>query len=392
MSLNNNPSSKNLLFISEVLPIDTYASCVVFYRHFFLLEKAGYNIYILTDVNSYNRHQAKFPSSWKVDLLPNRKWFLPPYSPNGLLQKFRFQIYYELYVRRLIKEYSIDLLIGMIYGEFLSPFCAYVKLKSNLPLINFLHDDPIELSVSKSKYSITKNTTKSMRISDEILIASDGFYKNWSQFSDKFTLLPPIPLEIDRHVKFQQKNNFKELTFGYSGSVYNEVIPYLDLFSSFLQSLNFRLIIIGNNNKAKQLEQKYPNTVRYISLFESSEQANNYILENCNAFLVPYPDEVEKMPWIKTCFPSKFIQIIQLEIPILVIAPTDSAIGVWCEKNNWELFSNSYNEETLWEKIKKIQSNEVNAQILDIKYHEFNPKEIQKKLEWILKKYSKKIN
>jgi len=90
----------NILFISEILPINTYASDVVFHRHFKRLISEGHTIHILTDVNSYSNRKKDLDSVFRIHLLPNRKWYYPPYKPYGILQKIRFFDYYQLHAKQ----------------------------------------------------------------------------------------------------------------------------------------------------------------------------------------------------------------------------------------------------------------------------------------------------
>ena len=94
----------NFLFISELLPIDTFASEVVFYRHFKMLIENGHKIHLLTDQNSYLSRKKDLLPQFHLHILPNRKWYYLPFKPYGLLQKLRFLNYYQFYVKSIIKE------------------------------------------------------------------------------------------------------------------------------------------------------------------------------------------------------------------------------------------------------------------------------------------------
>lgn len=371
----------NILFISEMLPIDTYASSVVFYRHFKNLEKKGYKIFILTDENSFKRREKELPSSWKVILLPNRRWYFPPYKSSGILQSIRFYFYYES-IKRIIIEEKIDLLMGYVYGNFLAPFVSYVKMKTKLPLISFFHDDTLELNFHKNTKHLKNNTAKILAASEKVLIASEAFIDNWPQYSNKFKLLYPIPETYGGNKNLSSTRN--KLMFGYSGSVYNEIISYFELLAPFLVEAGVQLLIIGNNEKAKYLSNKYSGTVFYKPLFKTAEESNDYIKANCDAFVIPYPTKLEEMPWIKTCFPSKFIQCVQLELPILVIAPSTSALGKWCIKHKWLLYTDIYEKEDFIAKVQQVSSLQATKQVLELKRTIFNPNLIQDSLENII--------
>jgi len=368
----------NFLFISEILPTDTYASEVVFYRHLSELVKKGHNVHILTDQNSYNNRNKDLPEEFSVHIIPNRKWFYPPFKPYGVFQKIRFYIYYLSYGRLIIKKYKINKLIGYVHGNFLSAFSAFLRKKSNIPLISFLHDDPTLINLSGLD-SLNSNTIKILTESDKILVASDYFKENWPQFSHKFVLLYPIP----GLAKFIIPAEIPPIAIGYSGTIYDEIITALDKFTGILDTLNINFKLIGNNKKSAYLQTKYKNVQGY-ALFPSSDQSNQYLISTCRMCVIIYPESSDEMPWIKTCFPSKFIQYCLLGLPTVIIAPKDSAIGKWCIKNNWILYSENYNFENIKNLINQCNVDKVKTQVAYYKNSVFNPIKLQNEFEQLL--------
>lgn len=369
----------NFLFISETLPVDTHASSVVFYRHFKTLVEKGHKVHILTDKNSYKNRKKELLSEFTIHIIPNRKWYYLPFKPFGLLQKLRFFDYYHLYTKKIIQEEKIDKLIGYVNGNFLIAFSAYVQKRTNLPLISFFHDDTKELNFGNDTKSVIDNTEKILDASYSVLIASAAFIENWQKYANKFVLLYPIPTSHDVNSDFVLKH--LENHIGYSGTVYNEIIPSLDKFSSFLNELDFKFTIIGNNIQAKYLAERYKK-LTYLSLFDTAEEANDFLLENCNVCIIAYPEKVKDMPWIKTCFPSKFIQYCILGIPTIIIAPENSALGKWCLANNWLLYSATYNIENIKALLNLVSTNKgVTDQVQHFKKNIFEPKIIQKQFE-----------
>ncbi|MXV52824.1 hypothetical protein GS399_17770 [Pedobacter sp. HMF7647] len=357
----------NILFISEMLPLDTYASEVVFFRHFKKLVDEGHSIHVVTDHNSYQRRKKKLDNNFTVHLLPNRKWYYPPYHATGVSQKIRFWDYFNNHVKQIIEEYQITNLVGYVYGDFLAPFCAFVQEKTQIPLISFFHDDTLELHNHKSSYLMKLNTEKILDASKKVFIASEAFKDNWPEYSQKFEILYPIPGEIVALTQASLRKQSKILSIGYSGSLYTEIIPYLDKLSALLEEMAISLHLIGNNEQARFLCTKYKN-VTYRELFETADESNQYLLENCDACIIPYPEKIDEMPWIKTCFPSKFIQYTRLGIATITIAPKESALGNWSIKNKWPLYIESYELESL----KHIIDNSDIFEKANVKITEFN--------------------
>ncbi|GAA3956276.1 hypothetical protein GCM10022246_07790 [Pedobacter ginsengiterrae] len=368
----------NILFISEILPINTYASDVVFHRHFKRLISEGHTIHILTDVNSYANRKKDLDSVFRIHLLPNRKWYYPPYKPYGILQKIRFFDYYQLHAKAIIEDNQIDTLIGFVYGDFLATFCSFVQIKTGLPLYSFFHDDTSELNSHKSKKISIENSKKILEVSRFVFIASEALIDNWPQFSKKLKLLYPIPEDARENDKLPIPTKNKAIA--YSGSVYNEVIPYLEKVSLFLYHIRVPFYIIGNNDNAKYLSYSYKN-VHYQTLFETAKESNDFLIATCKACIIPYPQLLIEMPWIKTCFPSKFIQYTRMGIPTIIIAPIESALGKWCIKNKWPLYLKEYNQKELYELLAtKITTTETLNMIELFSSTMFNPDYIHKQL------------
>lgn len=373
---------KNILFISEMLPIDTHASSVVFYRHFKRLTEQGYKVHILTDENSYNRRLKNVEDCFTVHLLPNRKWFYPPYKNRGIFQEIRFYDYFQSYAKKIIREEDISLLVGYVAYKFLSSFTAYVQKKSHLNLISFFHDDPLELHFFNSRNEYYKSAYEILDASKIVLLASDAFKNNWSMFSDKFQLLYPIP-EYSSVIKTDINFNLKN-KIGYSGTVYNEIVPQLDMISSIFSNLKYEFVIIGNNSKIDYISEKYKG-IEIKSFFETSKESNSYLVTNCKMCVIVYPEKIEEMPWVKTCFPSKFIQYCHLGIPTLIIAPKESAIGKWCIDNNWFLYLCEYDAFQIENIILDLlNSKEVLNQVKYFKDNIFNPEIIHYQLEQLI--------
>ncbi|MFD2288827.1 hypothetical protein GJU39_05930 [Pedobacter petrophilus] len=369
----------NFLFISENLPIDTYASEVVFYRHFKKLVENGHSVHILTDQNSYTNRKKDLWSKFKVHILPNRKWYYLPFKPFGILKYIRFSHYYYTYTKNLIVEQKINKLIGYISGNFLMAFAAFVQKKTSLPLISFFHDDTNELNFDDDKKSINHNTIEILNASAKVFIASEAFKTNWSKYSHKFCLLYPIPTD-----NITSKSIYPKLTnleIGYSGSVYNEILPSLEKFSGYLAEMNANLTIIGNNEAVYQLSTQYKQ-VTCLPMFDTAKEANNYLIVNCNICLIAYPENMIDMPWIKTCFPSKFIQYCMLGLPTLIIAPIDSALGKWCTQNSWILYSEKYDIKLINQLLHQALTNEdVAKQVKHLRNKVFNPNILHQNFE-----------
>jgi hypothetical protein len=370
-------------FISEAVPANTHASSVVFYRHFKRLEQEGYRIVWVTDNNSYHRFKNQFPTEWDFVLLPNRNWNLPPYRPYGLLQAWRFHYYNFLLSKRIAADQSKSILMTYINGQFLAPFAAYFKRRSKLPLLSFFHDDILELNYFRNRESLVYNTHNILKASEQVLVASNEFAANWPRFKEKFHLLYPLPEKYSATAgTLKQKG---PITFGYAGAIYDEIIPCLMTLAEVFKQLGLKLLIVGDRYKTICLQEQYVSTVSCLDMFATPEESNDFLVKNCDGVLIPYPEQLKEMPWIATCFPSKFLQYCQLGLPTIIIAPETSAIGKWSLDNRWPLYSNVYDFQKIAQLSRQLNIEAVCTQINSLKHNEFDPDKIHLQLAGIIK-------
>jgi hypothetical protein len=371
---------KQIYFVSELPPVNTHASSVVFYRHFKRLAEEGFNITWVTDKNSFVKAKDILPTNWQSIILPNRRWHLPPYRAKGPFQKCRFRYYLQVFLKSAGSRTNESLVISYINGQFLAPFAAYLSHKLNIPLIGFFHDDILELNYFKDKVTLTKNTMRVLNTCSSVFVVSDQFKLNWPKHADKFKVLYPIPENCELSIERRSKTR-DFITFSYSGAIYDEIIPFLFLIAGMINRLNHKLVIIGDKSKTEPIQQKFPQCVTCLEFFDTPTEANLFIAENTNWAIVPYPDDIAKMPWISTCYPSKFVQYIQLGIPTIVVAPISSSIGKWCLKHDWPLYLSEYSFDSL-QSLLNSTNNETIKEHLDYwRKHDFNPDKIHEKVK-----------
>ncbi|RFZ95598.1 hypothetical protein D0C36_08800 [Mucilaginibacter conchicola] len=375
-------------FISETAPVNTHASSVVFYRHLKKLSEDGYRVVWITDNNSYQAAKGNV-EQWESIVLPNRQWHLPPYRGKGLAQLYRFNYYYRNYLKQHIQKDNA-ILITHISGQFLAPFSAFVHRRTNLPLVSFFHDDILELNFHKNAKTLIQNTQKVLEASSIVLTVSKAFENNWPQYASKFRILYPVP--HPHKVSGKPKTASKAITVGYSGAIYDETLPYFKQVLQNLKGADFKLVIIGDRKKTDFLSDLFPESLTCIDLFDTPAEASQFLVDNCDAMLIPYPGTIAEMPWIATCYPSKFIQYCQLNLPTMIIAPTSSAIGEWCITNQWGLYSDSYESNSLHKLLNNISSQTIITQMANLNAGEFKPERIFQELDDILQSILKQHN
>lgn len=371
-----------IYFISETAPVNTHASSVVFYRHLQQLTADGHHVIWVTDHNSYLANRDKV-NQWECIVLPNRRWHLPPYRGSGFAQYYRFEYYYHSYLQKVISD-GPSILLTHISGQFLAPFSAYVHKRTQIPLISFFHDDILELNFNRNKKTLVKNTKKVLEASRSVLTVSAEFKNNWPQYSSKFTLLYPLPEVYHPSQYIIPQKQKPAFTIAYSGAIYDEMLPCFERLLYYLKDTNHQLLIIGDRKKTRSLNDRFPENLVCHDLFDKPEEAFDFLVRNSEAMIIPYPAEIKLMPWTATCFPSKFLQYCQLNLPTIIIAPAMSAIGKWCSDHSWPLYSADYNHESLSRLLNDANKEAAIAQITNLNAGDFNPQHIARQFEEVL--------
>jgi hypothetical protein len=340
---------KRILFVSEIAPSNGIASAVLLYRHLKMLEESGCEINVLM---YDSQSDDSLPSSWRVKKLPSRKWWYPPYRPHNALKWVRFLVLY-LESLRFIRQAKPDLVIGFLHGVYYSGFAAFISKRIGKPLTVFYHDRTEKLLYHKDERMqgvAYKHNAYVINQARKVWTVSPQLTYPEPSWQNKFRVVYPIPEII------QQKAQWKEVfstrpAIGYAGSLYNEVVDVMIAVGKELDKINGSLIFMTHlSENVKKIQAAVKGVV--VVDTRNTAEACQFFAENASAFIVAYPEQMEIMPWIDSCFPSKFTQFVQTGLPLLVLAPKEAAISKWCVNNDWIGYSDDYQHlEGLLEKI-----------------------------------------
>lgn len=343
-----NQMDKSILFICEMPPVNTGASSVLFFRHLKLLEQDGFKISVVVNEIGLKNSKSEIPKSWNTFVLPNRKWWYPPYKPDGLLKQIRYYlIYFELI--NFLKINKPDIIIGCLYGIYLSGFCSLLSKLLNIKLFMFYHDraellnyqDNLKMQkiTQKHNFEIINQANKIWTVSEQLVYYKQGW-------ENKFQVIYPIPEELHFVPPIWNENFANSPVIGYAGSLYNEVVDIIIIIAKILKQLNGKLLILTHQSEnVEKIKHECDNVINFPTM--PTYNACKFIYDNCSSFLVAYPSDIKSMPWIESCFPSKFTQFMQTGLPNIVISTEESAIAKWCIKYKWIGYNSNYKKENI---------------------------------------------
>jgi hypothetical protein len=333
-----------VLFVSDIAPINAGASAVVLRRHLTSIEQDGFDICVVVPDRSDLRNLL--PASWTVIPIPARKFYFPPYRPVTPLQTVRWLLL-DAIVRKNLGGRTPVCVVSLLTGEYLAVYAGWLSKKFDVSLLYFYHDRGERLHFWKNQLGAERLRRSNLKLLRHNLVkrvwtVSEELIYPGADVRDKFRLVFPFPEYISVEKKSQAKEIAGPLCIAHIGTIYTET---LDSFRSILDSLREfggRLIIYSQYSESAQiLHNEFPDVVDFRGFVDKSALLYDQILEECHAFLVVYPDNVEDMPWCLDCFPSKFVQLVQTGLPGLVVAPSETSVAKWCEINSWSLFRTS---------------------------------------------------
>lgn len=374
--------SKNIYFISESIPHKGFGSFIIFYRHLTRLKLSGYRVFlIIPNYQEFIQSIAykKLAETFSVIIVEVNRWWFPPYRYYFKISRSLryFLIYFS--IKERLNENPPNFIITYFYGNLLNGFATFLKNKFQCKMGTFLHDDKhllnafFDSALQAYDRFICKKSDVIWSVSEELKIID---------CSANYICLPPIPQGSDKLVS---KPPQKRLIIGFAGSIYTSYFPLFELMAKTLEQLGGELHIITDNVKRVYSNLKVDENIKVIKSFEDSTEALNYLVANCSVIFCGYPDKLDEMPWIETCFPSKFVEFIHSGLPIILSGPANSSLSKWAKKNDWQLFVKDLSQKSLYQLFMKLRDTDFYErniqQSIFFSQTVFNPKNIQHQFE-----------
>ncbi|PWS26405.1 hypothetical protein DHW03_16625 [Pedobacter yonginense] len=376
--------------IGSITPVNDVAGPLIIYRHFKLFEAQGHHLKVIT-------HQF-------AGFQPNEKWETVKLEHTKAIKFFR-RIFFRKYLRWIGEEIVSYLLylkakhqfneekpdvILTTWSDYLLPSAHRLAKKHQIPLVIFCHDDlenqivsdPINNFIKRRRLKTFYQFAKA-----RLCVASgmnEEFYKRYGVWGD---VLYPIGGLSKKQIPKQEKEQDKKLIFGYFGSISNGHIPLLYL-ADCLAEINAELHIssTGFPHSGPFTTHK---TIKNIGFFKEREELLNYIDEHIDVCVVAQSFDPENRVFLETNFPSKLIDMMGFNLPILILSPDySSSARVALENPNTFCYINELNKALIMDKLLMLQDaayrKELASNIAELHTKSFNPFKIHQQLENIL--------
>ncbi|MBC6112173.1 glycosyltransferase [Pedobacter fastidiosus] len=378
--------------IGSITPVNDVAGPLIIYRHFKYFEENGHQLKVIT--HQYAGYQEG--EKWETIKLSHTKaikFFRRIFFRKHLRWIGEEIVSYLLYLKAK-NEFKIDHpdVILTTWSDYLLP-CAYrLSKKHKIPLVIFCHDD-LENQISSdfiNNFIKRKRLKQFYQFANARLCVATGmneeFQKRYGVWGD---VLYPIGGSIFTKASINNENAEKKITFGYFGSISNGALPLLFLADCLLE-LNAELHIssTGFPKDGPFTEHK---AIKNIGFFKERRNLINYIDETIDVCMVAQSFDVTDKVFLETNFPSKLIDMMGFNLPILILAP-EYGSSARLAKSYPEVFNyiNKLDKELVKASVTILQNPtyrlEKSLKVTELYKKTFDPLIIHNQLETILTK------
>ena len=128
----------------------------------------------------------------------------------------------------------------------------------------------------------------------------------------------------------------------YAGKLFPQFLPELGDFIERLKAIGGRFILVGDATMTGMTEwlKEHPQ-IDFHPLFPSNEAALEFLHRTAATLLVFYPETAKDVHWSATSFPSKLVEYVHLDLPVLIAAGPNTAVGAWARARHWPAYAES---------------------------------------------------
>ena len=320
--------------------------------------------------------------------IPPRVWWWPPVRDNLYPLRFARSALIAMKIRDSLGRDIPTHVLTVLWADY-ALSAAMLARKLKRPLVTIIHDQQEFWAPSPL---VQKHHARRNRIvvsqSDLVFGVSKEIMDAYHVKHDKGSVLYPMPGD-QRYDYMSMFEPGKPLRVFFAGSLHPWQSANLLALASRLSIRGGRLVLVTDvsNVVYQRLSEHFPETER-IEPPKDNEEVVRAIAENATACLVSYSLSPSAQPWGASSFPSKFIDFSRAGVPILIIAPENSAIGLWCKRTGYDLFAQDISDESLDFVIDRLQDangwRASASRVRDLAVGEFSAQTIHRTFEEML--------
>lgn len=233
----------------------------------------------------------------------------------------------------MLEDFRPDALITYLsaYSDTLSQVAAAYARRSGIPLTTLVHDD-CDVIPHKQPHLRKHRFRWVLEASRQNWFVSPELAQAYGFNGNEHEVLPPIPEGLQ--VEVPNRVPSRPLRAVYAGYAHDAQALELARLAKWFAARDVKLTVLAA--KTALLEKLAADgELDWRPLIPGNREALHWLRENADFLLVSYPPDTSQQPWVRSSFPSKFVEYLHLALPVLVTAPEDSAIWRWCQRHGW---------------------------------------------------------
>lgn len=328
---------RTLVYFGHV-PAEGAGSAIIVYRHLKRFADAGWKVRVVADWGQEHLMPTCVAHGWPTMTLSHRKSWWPPFNPDRPLSRAFRAWLWAGEVRTWLGSAKPDAVFTYLsaFSDMLSIAAVGFARRYQLPFATIIHDDARDFLKSPDEGArahqrrqwIVENSSKAW-------FASPSLAECFHLDSKIAGVLPPIPEGAEAaSLPDPSATANKSPLLIYAGNYWPPQLPVLASLSRVARESGAHFLTVLKENAA-DLAYLREHDVAHRPPFAKNTEALDYFRAQAAAMVVSYASRSDDMPWTRTSFPSKLIEYCHLGLPLVIVAPEDTAVVRWARERNF---------------------------------------------------------
>lgn len=329
-----NSRQRTLVYFGHV-PAEGAGSAIIVYRHLQRFATAGWKVYVVADWGQQHLLSTCLAHDWPTMTLSHRRRFWPPFNPDRGLSRACRAWLWGGEVRAWLGSTTPTAAFTYLsaFSDMLSIAAVGFARRYRLPLATIVHDDARDFLKTPAE-GRRAHTRRQWIVghSTKAWFASPRLAENFRLDPSIAGVLPPIPEgAAAAPLPDPAAHPVAAPLLIYAGNYWPPQLPVLAALARTIAQAGGRFLTVLKENP-EHLVYLAQHGVAHRPPFARNTEALDFFRTQAAAMVVSYAQTSDDMPWTRTSFPSKLIEYCHLGLPLVIVAPEDTAIVRWARE------------------------------------------------------------